>query len=127
VTQSSGSRATYLVVADRLHERIATGEFAPGSKLPAVKDLAAQYGVAPNTVGSAIRHLRDQGLVYTQQGRGTYVQSGVAEALGAIASPEFRELSAKIDDVMRSLQDLDERVIELERVSQSPREERSHD
>jgi hypothetical protein len=43
VPDMSDSRPPYLVVADRLRERIASGEFAPGSQLPSGKELAAQY------------------------------------------------------------------------------------
>jgi DNA-binding GntR family transcriptional regulator len=36
-------------------------------------DLAEQMGVAPNTVQRALRVLRDEGLIYSVAGRGTFV------------------------------------------------------
>jgi len=65
----------YVQVADHLAARIASGELAPGSRLPAELDLAAEYGVAYHTVRGAVKLLRERGLVVTLRGRGTYVPS----------------------------------------------------
>jgi len=66
-------RLMYQQVAEHLAARIEAGELAPGSKLPPERDLAEQYGVAYNTMRSAMEILRDRGLVVTMHGRGTYV------------------------------------------------------
>jgi GntR family transcriptional regulator len=123
VTPSNDSRPPYQEIADRLRERIASGEFAPGAQLPPGKDLAATYGAAPNTVLSAIRALRDQGLVTSQQGRGTFVRDGAADVLRGATSPEFKQLSAKLDDIAGALQTLDDRVRNLEGAVPSPTDE----
>jgi GntR family transcriptional regulator len=94
--------------------RIASGEYAPGAHLPPGKDLAATYGAEPNTVLSAIRALRDQGLVTSQQGRGTFVRDDAADVLRGASSPEFKQLSARLDDMASTLQTLDDRVRHLE-------------
>lgn len=117
MSPTNDSRPPYLAVADRLRERIAAGEFPPGSQLPTGRELADQYDVAPNTVLAAIRQLRDEGLVYSQQGRGTFVHEDATAALRAASSPEFRELSAKLDDIMGVVQNLAARVSELERMT----------
>ncbi len=52
---------------------IATGEIPRGSKLPSVRELARQLRLAPVTVSQVYRELRDQGLLESQQGRGTFV------------------------------------------------------
>ena len=118
MTPTSDSRPPYLVVADLLRERIATGEFAPGAQLPTGRELSEEYDVAPNTVLSAIRQLRDEGLVISQQGRGTFVREGATEKLRDAASTEFRALAEKLDDMMTVVQDLSDRVVELERMAQ---------
>lgn len=127
MSPSSDSRPPYLAVADRLRERIAAGEFPPGSQLPTGRELADEYKVAPNTVLAAIRQLRDEGVVYSQQGRGSFVKDGAAEALRASTSPEFQMLAAKLDEVMTVVQDLTDRVSELERMAQPSKGKRSHD
>ena len=65
----------YLQAADWVAEQIAAGELAPGTRLPAERDLAAQWGVAYQTVRRAMRELRGRGLVASVVGKGTYVRS----------------------------------------------------
>ncbi len=55
-----------------LRQRILSGEIA--SVLPSLTDLTEQTGLAPNTIRRAIKILRDEGLVYTVRGRGTFVR-----------------------------------------------------
>lgn len=52
---------------------IATGEIARGTRLPSVRELARQLGLAPVTVSQVYRELREQGLLESQQRRGTFV------------------------------------------------------
>ncbi len=52
---------------------IATGEIARGTRLPSVRELARQLELAPATVAQVYKELRGQGLLESQQGRGTFV------------------------------------------------------
>jgi DNA-binding GntR family transcriptional regulator len=63
----------YVQVADHIIARIDTGELAKGARLPAERDLAADYGVSYDTIRRATALLRDRGLIITIVGRGTYV------------------------------------------------------
>ena len=58
-----------------LRQRIAYGEFPPGSRLPSEAQLCRQYQVSPMTVRRAVNLLLDQGVVDTAQGKGTFVKS----------------------------------------------------
>ena len=66
----------YVQVADHVAARIAAGELAPGSRLPAERDLADQWGVAYQTIRRAMRELRERGLVASVVGKGTFVTPG---------------------------------------------------
>ena len=66
-------KLVYVQVADHITARIAAGELAPGARLPAERDLAAEYGVAYDTIRRATALLRDRGLILTIVGRGTFV------------------------------------------------------
>jgi len=112
------------VIAERLRSRIASGEFSPGSRLPTGRELAAEYEVAPNTVLAAIRELRDDGLVTSQQGRGVYVRENASKTLRKRVSPEFQMLSSQLDAIQEALQALDKRVGELERITRPSRGKR---
>ena len=55
----------YEQVADHLAARIEAGELHPGQRLAPERDLATEYGVAYNTMRSAMQVLRDRGLIVT--------------------------------------------------------------
>jgi len=63
----------YAQVAEQISEAIARGELASGDKLPAVRKLAAELVINPNTVARAYSRLEQAGLVTTKTGSGTYV------------------------------------------------------
>ncbi|MFG2862148.1 GntR family transcriptional regulator [Streptomyces sioyaensis] len=63
----------YRQIAADLIAEIARGDLAPGKPLPSEKELTERYGVARNTARSALAVLREQGLIYTVTGRGSYV------------------------------------------------------
>ncbi|MBV9315221.1 MAG: GntR family transcriptional regulator [Pseudonocardia sp.] len=62
-------------IAALLREKIISGGYAPGDKLPTERALAQQHGVARNTAAAAIRILAGEGLVDTHQGSGAYVRA----------------------------------------------------
>jgi len=64
----------YQQVAAQLREQIASGALGP--RLPSAMDLAELMRVAPNTVQRAMKVLREEGLVYSVPGRGTFVADG---------------------------------------------------
>jgi DNA-binding transcriptional regulator YhcF (GntR family) len=53
----------------------AAGELEPGQKLPTVRQLASDLGLAANTVARAYRELEADGVISTHGRRGTFVRS----------------------------------------------------
>ncbi|WP_405016957.1 GntR family transcriptional regulator [Kitasatospora sp. NBC_00070] len=68
-------RPPYLQAADVLRAEILEERIRPGEKLPSTRTLQERYGIASSTVQNALRVLKDEGLVYSVQGRGSYVRS----------------------------------------------------
>jgi len=64
----------YTQLADILRERIKSGELPPRSLVPSESYLQQEHGVSRGTVRMAISILRDEGLVVTISGRGTFVK-----------------------------------------------------
>lgn len=60
-------------VAAILRDRIASGTYPPGSRLPSNVAFADELGTAPRTVRRAIARLADQGLVEVKPGWGSFV------------------------------------------------------
>lgn len=59
-------------IAAWLAKRIGSGEFAPHDRIPSEADIMGETGVARSTARRAIALLREQGVIYTVQGRGSY-------------------------------------------------------
>ncbi|MFE0027696.1 GntR family transcriptional regulator, partial [Amycolatopsis sp. NPDC059021] len=75
-------RPPYVQVANALRAAILTRKFTPGDKLPSRNELAKTYNVAPMTVQSAIRELRDEGLIVSRQGSGVFVRERTERPIG---------------------------------------------
>ena len=58
----TGDRPIWQQLTEQVALRILTGEYPPGSRLPAVRELAAQAGVNPNTMQRAMVQLEQDGL-----------------------------------------------------------------
>jgi GntR family transcriptional regulator len=72
-SMSLGPVYVYIGVADHIAARIEAGELPSGARLPAERDLAADYQVAVGTARRAVEELRQRGLVVTLPAKGTYV------------------------------------------------------
>ncbi len=61
----------YVQLAAILRARIALGQIT--ARLPGERALQQEFGLAPMTIRKAVRLLRDEGLIRTVPGWGTYV------------------------------------------------------
>ena len=121
----------YRRIVETIAERIATGVYAPGGRLPSGSQLCTEFGVSPMTVTRALAVLKTEGLVSSVKGRGTYARSldlsNSSFKLSSVAgawldgSPEVRLLSvsmARADEKIAAklLVQEGQRVVNLRRV-----------
>jgi DNA-binding FadR family transcriptional regulator len=71
--QALEPRRLYRQIAEQLRTLMSSGEFAPGSRLPAERDLAKQLGVSRPSVREALIALEVEGWVEVRTGSGVYV------------------------------------------------------
>ena len=84
-------RPIYLQLQDILKLSIVSGQQPPGSKLPAVRDLAIEAAVNPNTVQRALAELERDGLVHAQRTSGRFVTEDT-EVIGKMKNELAMEL-----------------------------------
>jgi DNA-binding transcriptional regulator YhcF (GntR family) len=72
---ASSSVPPYEQVRSALARKINNGTLAVGTKLPTVRQLAADVGIAPNTIARAYRELEEAGLIETRGRAGSFVGS----------------------------------------------------
>lgn len=83
-------RATFLadLVHERLHRALVAGDYARDERLPSENALAERFEVSRPVVRDALRRLRDEGLVYSRQGSGSYARGGAPKTTLAFAPLE---------------------------------------
>ncbi|MFD6696040.1 GntR family transcriptional regulator [Micromonospora aurantiaca (nom. illeg.)] len=64
----------YRVIASELRSRIDNYVILPGSLLPSESALATEFQASRGTIRKAIEALREEGLIVTEHGRGTYAK-----------------------------------------------------
>ncbi|WP_454041315.1 GntR family transcriptional regulator [Cellulosimicrobium sp. Marseille-Q8652] len=72
--------APYEQIRTQVVAHVAAGRLAPGDRLPTIRALATDLGLAPGTVARAYRELEESGVVTTRRRAGTVVSEGVSPA-----------------------------------------------
>ena len=91
--QVDDTRPIWIQLVDAFRHRIVSGQWAPGSKIPSVRELASGAGVNPNTVQRALAELDRTGLTSAERTAGRFVTADTA-VLDAVR----RELAAGATD-----------------------------
>ncbi len=88
--------------------RAVTGDLPAGTRLPTVRGLATQLGLAVNTVARAYKELEADGVVVTEGRRGTFVAAPQAPADATEAAEEYaataRRLGLTLPEATRLLE-----------------------
>ena len=72
ISQSDG-RPMYLQIMEQIRQRIAVGDWAQGQEVPSIRQLAVALRVSVITVKRAYLELEREGVIVTQQGKGSIV------------------------------------------------------
>lgn len=86
----------YDQIVTRITARVDSGELQPGDRLPTVRRLAEDLGVATNTVARAYRELESTGVIETRGRAGSFVTGNAVDR-------EAKEAAAAYLERIRSL------------------------
>lgn len=75
------NKPIYVQIADNLCDRILTGEFKPGGRIPSVREWGATIGVNPNTVARSYELLTDRKVIFNQRGIGFFVAGDASDLI----------------------------------------------
>lgn len=59
----SGGKPVYLQIVEQFRDAVLSGEYAPGERIPSVRELAAQARVNPNTMQRALSILEQEAIL----------------------------------------------------------------
>ena len=107
-----GSGPIWMQLHQQLMQRISSGVYPRGSKIPTVRELAAEAGVNPNTMQRALSQLEADGLVVTNRTAGrTVTEDG--EVLDSMCRQLAREQIRSYLDGMEQLGFTRQQAIDL--------------
>ena len=95
------SIAIYLQIADYICERILLKQWKSGERIPAVRELAVQLEVNPNTVMRTFEFLQGQNIIYNQRGIGYFVSPDAIKNTTRYRKTEFIE--KELPNIFRSI------------------------
>jgi GntR family transcriptional regulator len=73
VISQTDTRPMYLQIMEQVKQRVAVGEWAPGAEIPSIRQLAIDLRVSVITIKRAYLELEREGVILTQQGKGSMV------------------------------------------------------
>lgn len=98
----TSDRPIFMQIIEIIQLAIVSGKYAPGDKLPSVRDLASEAAVNPNTMQKALAELERGGLVYSKRTSGRFITEDV-QMIAALKSSLARD---KIEVFLESMQNL---------------------
>ena len=88
----------YRQIAEAVAGQIADGRLTPGDKLPTVRQLAEETGLAQGTVKHAYDELEKEGFIYTIAAKGCFVAPKNVELL---REETLKAIENRIDQIVR--------------------------
>ncbi len=105
-------RSIYTQLLEMIEQKIITGEYPLGSKLPSVRELAAEASVNPNTMQRAMAELENRKLIITNRTAGRCVTDD-ANIIDEIRKGRANQYTANYIEKMTELNFRREEIIDL--------------
>lgn len=107
----------YLQIMEQVKRKVMAGDWTPGFALPSIRELAATIGVSVITIKRAYLELEREGVIVTQQGRGSFISENgdaasqllftqmqdhlsQAAAIGRVIGLNNKELSKQLNIIL---------------------------
>jgi DNA-binding transcriptional regulator YhcF (GntR family) len=105
----------YQRVVKGVTEDIRLGRLRPNDQLPSTRELADQYGVALGTVQRALSELKNGDIIYSHQGKGSFVREDAGDKVRDPHAVAIAELRQQMADMAEQMADLTARLDRYER------------
>ncbi|HEX5461585.1 MAG TPA: GntR family transcriptional regulator [Steroidobacteraceae bacterium] len=101
----------YRQLIDQVRRLVASGQLAPGTELPSVREVAAEYTVNPTTISKAYSLLESEGLLQRNRGKPMTIAGG-ARAAGSLPL-RLRQIEPQVAALVLAARQLDLSSTEL--------------
>lgn len=111
-----GGAPIYEQLEQRITELILSGEMAEDEKLPAVREIAKQLSINPNTVQKTYANLEARGLIYSIPAKGSYVAAR-ENYLDNVKGDSMKDFSESVRNALKSGLSAEELHEQIEKIS----------
>ncbi|RCW50614.1 FadR/GntR family transcriptional regulator [Halanaerobium sp. ST460_2HS_T2] len=87
-------------VYKKMKEKILSGEWEPGEKIPSENELSEKFGVSRNTIRNAIQKLKGLNVIKTRQGQGTFLSENLNSSIVSSIIPDMIFSNDEMLDVL---------------------------
>lgn len=92
-------KSIFLQIADNITDKVVSGEFQTGEKIPSVRELASDMGVNPNTIMRTYSELQAMNIIENKRGIGYFVNDDAQKIILESKKQEF--FSKVLPDFLR--------------------------
>ena len=110
----NADRPIFIQLVEKLKMDILSGKYKPGDKISAVRDLAQEAAVNPNTMQKALTELERLGLVYTERTSGRFVTQD-EELISKLKTEQAEIMINEFLDKMNTIGFKDSTILDLVR------------
>jgi len=85
------NQSIFLQIADRICDRVLSGEYKANERIPSVRELAVEMEVNPNTVMRSFERLQNHNIIYNKRGIGYFVTEEAKAEIRQLRYTQFVE------------------------------------
>ena len=91
------NQSIFIQIADRVCDRVLSGEYQADARIPSVRELAVEMEVNPNTVMRSFERLQANDIIYNKRGIGYFIASDAEKKIRKMRHNQF------VDEVLPSV------------------------
>jgi len=92
----------YMQIADYICDKVISGDWKEGDKIPSVREFAADIEVNPNTIMRTYTFLQEADIIFNRRGIGFFVTEGAAKAVKKKKKEDF--IKQELPDLFQKMQ-----------------------
>lgn len=87
----NNSQSIFIQIADRVCDRVLSGEYQADARIPSVREMAVEMEVNPNTVMRSFERLQINDIIYNKRGIGYFIASDAEQKIREMRHNQFVE------------------------------------
>jgi GntR family transcriptional regulator len=111
ILQPTSGVPIYRQLIDQVRRMVASGQLTPGTALPSVREVAAEYTVNPTTISKAYSLLESEGLLQRNRGKPMTI-TGARRNQGSLAQ-RLKQVEGQVDSLVLAARQLDLEAADL--------------